>query len=629
MKFLINLLMATMMTVSPVMSFAAQIKGQKESSFTGKDFERLQVPGNSVSKLADKQFLIETGQKNMLANHSFEAVQPTSTTLTGWTLGSWAGTPFTSTAATTNVTDGAKSARITLPTMNSNNVILSQTVTDTRNLKGQSIEVGIKLTPVSLTDITNAFVRVCITFGSDLYCPPENVQWSKLTVGVPSYIVLNYPGMDGSVGNRDYTISIEGGGTVGANPAMVFDVDGAYMGPATNIGTYTQPITFTAKISATGVVTDQTPTGTTWISGNATVSATDLFAIPFTSGFFTSIPNCTATITSGAGTAQGIRTFNQATTGISVQSGNTVPSAQPFVISCTKTGSDAPQTVIRQENADYAPRPYTPTFTGFGTPTNVECTEAREGAFNIIECKFTSGTTTGVEARVSLPYDRVTPVFTQGIRQAGRPWSFSANTGSVTSPLMESSTGYLTFGASSASAAGLTKINASAYVSSGQTVSFQAQVPIAGWEATQGAVLLPNSVFVGSAIVDTADNASYASGTYSPTWTNLTNITSLSVGVTWWYLRIGSNLFIGGPADVTPTAANTPTEAYFSLPAITFNNFSNNVQCTGGNNNYGIINERRGPMASVSGDKKIRMRFTSGSSTTADTQIINAFCKLQ
>ncbi len=141
--------------------------------------------------------------------------------------------------------------------------------------------------------------------------------------------------------------------------------------------------------------------------------------------------------------------------------------------------------------------------------------------------------------------------------------------------------------------------------------------------------IIAQSVYVGATIVDNADGASYASGTYNPTWTNLTNITSLTVGVTWWYLRIGSNLFVGGHADITPTAANTFTEAQFSLPAITFNNFSNNVQCTGSNNNYGILNERRGPMASVSGDKRIRMRFTSGASRAADTQIISVMCKLQ
>ena len=46
---------------------------------------------------------------------------------------------------------------------------------------------------------------------------------------------------------------------------------------------------------------------------------------------------------------------------------------------------------------------YTPTFTGFGTATGVECLWRRVGADSQQACKFVTGTVTAVEARVSLP----------------------------------------------------------------------------------------------------------------------------------------------------------------------------------------------------------------------------------
>jgi hypothetical protein len=68
---------------------------------------------------------------------------------------------------------------------------------------------------------------------------------------------------------------------------------------------------------------------------------------------------------------------------------------------------------------------YTPTFTGFGTPTSVSFRYRVNGSSLDIEGRFTSGTTTAVEARISIPegFTTVTrslgAIVGRGVRSAG------------------------------------------------------------------------------------------------------------------------------------------------------------------------------------------------------------------
>jgi len=50
---------------------------------------------------------------------------------------------------------------------------------------------------------------------------------------------------------------------------------------------------------------------------------------------------------------------------------------------------------------------YTPTYTGFGTVASSECFHRQNGTNRDVRCKFTAGTSTGVEGRVSLPLSDV------------------------------------------------------------------------------------------------------------------------------------------------------------------------------------------------------------------------------
>jgi hypothetical protein len=131
---------------------------------------------------------------------------------------------------------------------------------------------------------------------------------------------------------------------------------------------------------------------------------------------------------------------------------------------------------------------YTPTFQGFGSPSAIEF-EWRQVGENIeIRGKFTAGTTTAVEARVGLPagLSSANTSLIPSLQQVGRGSKTGTTTtyfGGITA-LIEPSVTYLTFGAESSSADGITKANASSISGSSNTISFFASVPCSGLSAT-------------------------------------------------------------------------------------------------------------------------------------------------
>lgn len=125
---------------------------------------------------------------------------------------------------------------------------------------------------------------------------------------------------------------------------------------------------------------------------------------------------------------------------------------------------------------------YTPTFTGFGTVTNVNCSGQQVGSEEVIDCTFTSGTSTGVEARVSLRSGLTSSATLPTLSFAGYGVISAASTGQYAT-LIEPSVSYLTFGIQQSSA-GLVKLNGNAFISSGQTYSFKARVPIAQYASS-------------------------------------------------------------------------------------------------------------------------------------------------
>lgn len=126
---------------------------------------------------------------------------------------------------------------------------------------------------------------------------------------------------------------------------------------------------------------------------------------------------------------------------------------------------------------------YTPTFTGFGTASAIECAWRRLGDSALLLIKFTCGTSTATEARITLPAgltSAATPAITS-IRAVG-----TIATSGTDSPqyfvLIEPSVAYMTFGYQlGASSAGLTKVLGNALFSGTQKYSYSCIVPITGW----------------------------------------------------------------------------------------------------------------------------------------------------
>lgn len=138
--------------------------------------------------------------------------------------------------------------------------------------------------------------------------------------------------------------------------------------------------------------------------------------------------------------------------------------------------------------------PYTPTFTGFGTPTNVDFKYRKDGSDIEIQGYFISGVSTGVEARVSLPSGLSTSSSVQSspknhwgeyAREIG---GSTTQHGGVVFPV--ASQNYFVFGAVETYSGSninnsLTSRNGDLIVASGTIVSLKIRVPIAGWSSSQ------------------------------------------------------------------------------------------------------------------------------------------------
>jgi hypothetical protein len=152
-------------------------------------------------------------------------------------------------------------------------------------------------------------------------------------------------------------------------------------------------------------------------------------------------------------------------------------------------GSNSTYTTLNS-NTDWGSCGHTTSdFAGFGTVSSIETQCKREGSDLLMRGSFTTGTTTATEARVNLKLGGTTLTSQSSssissLQIAGkgnRPASSSVNFSGFT-VLIEPSVSYFTFGYESSSTNGLTKYNGSAIFGSSEKISFQARVPILGWQ---------------------------------------------------------------------------------------------------------------------------------------------------
>lgn len=179
----------------------------------------------------------------------------------------------------------------------------------------------------------------------------NNADWRGFTTG--------YPGQTAPKVRITQT-------EAGTAPAIQI---GVYYGRATNIGVYAAPNTFTAKVNAAGVVSDETPGGTDWINGNCVISDTSYYSCTFVSSFFTAVPNCAVTTANATDSQKSITgaSVTSSVIGFRGHSGGSNSTAAAFV-SCTKTGADESKTVIRQD-LPVLPNPIEFNSSGTYTPT--------------------------------------------------------------------------------------------------------------------------------------------------------------------------------------------------------------------------------------------------------------------
>lgn len=189
---------------------------------------------------------------------------------------------------------------------------------------------------------------------------------------------------------------------------------------------------------------------------------------------------------------------------------------------------------------------YTPTLTGFGTATNINFYWKRQGSDIIIRGRFTEGTTTATEARLSLPTGLTAASTITTLEIAGNAVTNTADTPAYYI-LREPSVTYVTFGRQvSATYNGLAKRLGTQMDSGSATYSIEARIPIQEYRATVPVI--------------SSSNLDYDWTAYTPTFTGFGTAT----GVSCYQKRQGSDNLIRCSWTAGTTTA---TEARVSLPS--------------------------------------------------------------
>lgn len=144
---------------------------------------------------------------------------------------------------------------------------------------------------------------------------------------------------------------------------------------------------------------------------------------------------------------------------------------------------------------------YTPTFTGFGTVSTQSFRWRQVGESIEIQGRFTSGTVTATEARISLPNNYVSSSSYSSLEVVG--YAGSTNNDQQIGVLIEPSVSYFTFGRSNSGGVSiLTKANGNNTISNGDSLSFRVMVQVQGLSAA-GVINNPRSEIV----VDTGNGS--------------------------------------------------------------------------------------------------------------------------
>ena len=340
------------------------------------------TPYNQVTNLGAGKALIETGSENQLINPNFEA----STLGSAWV--NVAGVAsVTSTAG--EFSSGLQAAKIALTAQA---LSFSQSVSTSSGQQSQAVVGLLYKVPSAVTDF-----QVCsLIAGAESTCVPSaNLIADNLyhSIEIPAVIT---PGS---------TVGIKAKTT--ATYTQNIFIDAAYVKQGIGTQNLMTDTEYRAQISAACVVTSQDHQ---FLATPGTLSATSQCAMVFTTGIFTTAPNCTMTLNNPANTVGASIVFLVVPTATGFTSYTTqdgvAAAAKGYTISCKKSGNDylnSSANVYSQSSGNYDWTSYTPTFTGLGTVTSLSCKHRRVGGDLEGTCTFVTGTTTATLFSMTLP----------------------------------------------------------------------------------------------------------------------------------------------------------------------------------------------------------------------------------
>lgn len=323
----ISLLLALIVYTTSVFSQSAppSVKGQTDTTFQ-RPKPNLHLPNRQATNLGGLDTLLETGNKNRLANPGFEGTI-TGSTVAGWS-SSLTGTATISYTAETStfLIEGKKSLIISCAGGASGGTCtFFQDVATSQVIQAMAL---IYLNASSATGI-KIFSRV------------NGVNQNSVDAST-ALQPLPYP-VPVMAGSASTGIAVQF--TVSAGNTLQAVLDEAFVGYSniflntiydTVCGTTACETTFSAKISSAGAVSDE---NIDWINGNCT-SVTG-GTCTFNSGIFTVAPTCvTVNSTSGGYSSVGVIESN---TGVSIYSSRPLTEtlvAQNVRIICQKQGTD-------------------------------------------------------------------------------------------------------------------------------------------------------------------------------------------------------------------------------------------------------------------------------------------------
>lgn len=493
-------------------------KGQSEGAVVSTT--EIDVPYNQLTTTATGVRLLDTNNSNMLINPGFEGADVVGLA-NGWTN---SGSSPSITAGSTAKIQGVQAQVLT---MAAQTLQFQQLVSTIGGVNGQQAIVSAyvyaqnTVQNAMLCSIVNSLEQSCVPINTyDRFVKYEipttlgstNVGIRIKTTGAATgflivdnaFAGLGLPGL-GSIGNAKLLGTIQMSGcsarwnnasttmaSFGAQTGCVYSTTGSALAPLTNI-----PAIRFASIPA-GVIKIEYE----GVTGNNVLSKDSSYQVWDGTNVSRDLSTYAASIGGGSVAGSSVNSsleYSSAQSNVTLElrgrttsGGNVFLSAIANETSTIKVWYFPPSNqtgaAYSATNGNYKATPYTPTFTGFGTVSNVNCTQARDGDVLKVKCNFTTGTTTATEARVSFPGALVTPSTLPAVGLVGQletnvVGGVGQAVGSSFGVYVEPSVGYFTFGTrSSLPATGLVKQTGTQMGASNTLLSFYAEVPINGWD---------------------------------------------------------------------------------------------------------------------------------------------------